>query len=80
MTVDEDTSKRSYLFSTTIVSTFESTRDFLVIGCATCENGKGWLKFYNPATIKLLKGIPGTSAYQNVGDQISLVKNADNTD
>ena len=57
--MEKDTSVETYLMSSAMISAFETTQNFLVVGCATCDNDKGWLKFYNPRNAKLIKGIPG---------------------
>ena len=59
--MDMDDSVETYLKSTAKISAFETTSNFLVVGCATCENNVGWLKFYNPRNTKLVKGIPGSA-------------------
>ena len=75
-----DDSQTSSFLSTTVITTFVTSRNFLIIGCATCDNGNGWLYLYNPLTLKLLKGIPGTAGYKSVGLSVSARKNTDDTE
>ena len=55
-----DDSKRSFLLASTQITAFETSKDFLIVGCATCDNNAGWLKLYSPEKIRLFKGIPGS--------------------
>ena len=55
----KDESVEAYLMSSAKISAFETTQNFLVVGCATCDNNQGWLKFYNPRNAKLIKGYRG---------------------
>ena len=76
---DDDTSKRVYLQPSDI-TTFAATSYTLIVGCASCSDGKGWLQFYDTRSMQLLNEISGTNGYQYIGHNISLMKNADNTD
>ena len=59
--MEKDDSLETYLMSSAKITAFEATKNFLVVGCATCDSNKGWLKFYNPRNAKLIKGIPGSA-------------------
>ena len=50
-----------FLYPTVEISVFTTTPNFLVVGCATCNDNQGWLKFYNPENIRMLKAITGKS-------------------
>ena len=57
----------AYLVSSTVITAFETDRELLVVGCATCDSNNGWLRIYNPQSMQLLKGIPGSSNYGYLG-------------
>ena len=63
----KDDNSQSYLLPSTEISVFKTSKEFLVVGCATCNKNQGWLRFYNPRNIKLLKGLPGNSKEKFVG-------------
>ena len=46
------------------------------MACATCENNVGWLRVYNPETVKLLKGVPGSRGSQFLGENVETGHNA----
>ena len=75
-----DDSQTSSFLSSTVITTFVASRNFLLIGCATCDNNNGWLYLYNPLTLKLLKGIPGGNGYTSIGLSVSARVNTDDTE
>ena len=46
--MSRDETSQSFLFQSTLLTTFVTSKDFLVVGCATCDSGKGWLRIYSP--------------------------------
>lgn len=70
-----------FLYPTVEISVFKTTPNFLIVGCATCNDNKGWLRFYNPRNTKLLKGLPGTSnSHMFVGRDAQVRMNTGMTD
>ena len=79
--MEKDDSLETYLMSSAKITAFEATKNFLVVGCATCDGNKGWLKFYNPRNAKLIKGIPGSAPQSMLlGQLVQASTNADMTD
>lgn len=57
--MQRDDSNVSYLVTNTDISVFETTGDFLVVGCETCATGKGSVRIYSADNIRLTKGLTG---------------------
>ena len=49
------------------------------MGCATCDT-YGWLKLYNPDTLKEVEEYLGSSSYQNLGGFVFTMTNTGDTD
>ena len=79
MTKDFDSTKESYLIAQTEITSFIASREFLIVGCATCNNDQGWIRFYNPESIKIIKGIPGTDSHKFTGKEVEVKLNAEDT-
>ena len=49
----------NYYTASTQITAFKTSKDFLIVGCATCDK-YGWIKLYSPEKIRLIKDIPGS--------------------
>ena len=62
-----DDSNRSFLKSETQLTTFQVFDNYLFIACATCENGLGFVRVYNPESVRLLGGVLGSDGSKATG-------------
>ena len=62
--MNRDDSRRSFLIGSTEIDAFSTTKDLLIVSCAQCDNGVGYLRIYAADTKVLLKGIPGVNGYK----------------
>ena len=52
MTRDE--TAKAFLIGSTDISTFITSEDFLIVGCATCHSNAGEIRIYTTETLRLL--------------------------
>ena len=71
---DENT---AFFKSSTVFSAFETTKDFLVVACETCENDLGFVRLYYPDTMRFFNGVIGKQGNLNVGSSIAVKENID---
>ena len=62
------------LFANTVITSFETSRDLLVLGCPTC-NEFGIVAMYVAQTLKPFKSYSGNKGYEYFGNQILPVAN-----
>ena len=56
---------------------FETTKDFLVVACATCENDQGFVRLYYRDSMRLFNGVIGKLGDGFVGKSIAVKDNID---
>ena len=62
------------------LTVFKVTSKFLIVGCALCDEGQGWIRIYNPETVRLLKLFKGEQGHEQMGMAIGVTRNVDESE
>ena len=73
--MSRDDEVKSYLLGSTQITTFTVAEDFLIVGCMTCGNNRGWLSYYTTDTLRLRKKIVGSDKNGFVGKHVETRHN-----
>ena len=73
--MEREDNVKSFLLSSTKITTFTTSEDFLVVGCATCDGNKGYIRLYTTESLRLMQTIKGDSKNGYIGKHVEVKQN-----